>query len=265
LLEFTGLFPLLRRRHTHPPALPAAAAIPAAWSDQAVARILVRARSQETSMTRTTLRRSAPPLYGLLPPFASLLIICTSPAAALADDNLTPRLEKGEIIATTVPGSGVRAGRAVALVDAPPRVLRDLLAGFGDYQSFVPRITASRILKGNRFVVECDMPWPVNRTWVYGQFNAGSRDGAEVVTWKMLNGTLKSYEGAAWIQPYGKGRSLVTYQMVAVPHIVAPDALMNLGLRSAAEGMVEALRNKAAKVLAANPGLRVAAEASRTH
>jgi len=195
---------------------------------------------------------------------APLLIMCASPAA-LAEDRLGPRLEKGEIVATSVPGSGVRAARAVGLIDAPPRVLRDLLAGFGNYQSFVPRIIASRALKGNRFVVECEFPWPVNRTWVYIQANAGSRDGAEVVTWKMLNGTLKSYEGAAWIQPYGKGRSLVTYQMLAVPHILAPDALMNLGLRSAAEGMVEALRKQAARVLAANPGLRVATDATRTH
>jgi hypothetical protein len=195
---------------------------------------------------------------------ASVLIICAWPAAALAED-LNTRLEKGEIVATSVPGSGVRAGRAVALIDAPPRVLRDLLSSFGEYQGYVPRITASRMLKGNRFVVECDLPWPVNRTWVYGQYNAGTRDGVEIVTWKMLNGTLRSYEGAAWIQPYGKGRSLVTYQMLAVPHIVAPDALMNLGLRSATENMLEALRTKAAKVLAANPGLRVAAGTSSTH
>ncbi len=198
----------------------------------------------------------------------AVLIICTAissiPAAASAED-LDARLQRGDIIASSVPGSGVRAGRAVALVDAPPRVLRDLLAAFGNYQSFVPRITASRTLKGDRFVVECEFPWPVNRTWVYGQVNAGSRDGAEVVAWKMLNGTLKSYEGAAWIQPYGKGRSLVTYQMLAVPHIVAPDSLMNYGLREAASGMVEALRKQAARVLAANPGLRVATETARTH
>ena len=81
----------------------------------------------------------------------------------------------------------------------------------------------------------------------------------------MLNGTLKAYEGAAWIQPYGRGRSLLTYQMLAVPQSFAPDGLMNYGLRRAASGMVDAVRRQAARLLAANPGLRLASEPARAH
>ena len=212
----------------------------------------------------TTARAPAAPTVRPLVTLAVLGLIATSPAAVLAAD-LGERLEKGEIVATSVPGVGVRAGRAVALVAAPPRVLRDLLSAMAGYPTFVPQITASRQVKPNRFVMECEFPWPVNKTWAYVQVQSGSREGAEVVTWKMLNGTLKSFEGVAWIQPWGKGQSLLTYQMLAVPHTVAPDGLMTGGLRDAVKEMVEAVRKQAARVLAANPGLRVAAEPSTTH
>ena len=70
---------------------------------------------------------------------AGLALSLTSAAAApaLAAD-LNARLQQGEVVDVSLPGSGVRAGRAVAVIDAPPAVLRELLAGFGEYRAFVP-------------------------------------------------------------------------------------------------------------------------------
>ena len=197
-------------------------------------------------------------------PRLALSLISAAAAPALAAD-LASRLQNGEVVAGSVPGSGVRAAQAVAVVDAPPRLVRELLAGFGDYHAFVPRVVASRQVKPNRFLIESELPWPVSRAWAYVQVQSGSRDGAEVVTWKMINGTVKTYEGAAWIQPYGRGRSLLTYQMLAVPRTFAPEGLLNSGLRAAASRMVDAVRRQAARLLSANPGLRVATEPPRAH
>ncbi len=189
-------------------------------------------------------------------------------AAARTERDLTQRLNAGEIIATSVPvDSGISPGRALALVDAPAHVVQEILSRFSDYQSFVPRITASRSVKDGRYVIESEFPWPVNKTWAYLQVREGLKGEVQVLSWKMLNGSLKAYEGTAWIQPWGSSRCLLTYQMLAVPHTIAPNALVSYGLREAVTGMVEAVRKQAAKVLAARarPGVSVAAEPPKTN
>jgi ribosome-associated toxin RatA of RatAB toxin-antitoxin module len=198
----------------------------------------------------------------------TLLLFPLFTGAARAEQDLTDQLRAGGIVATSVPvTSGISPGRALALVDAPAQVVLEILAGFADYPSFVPRIIASRPVKEGRYVIESEFPWPVSKTWAYLQVRQGLKEGVHVLTWKMLNGSLKAYEGTAWIQPYGASRCLLTYQMLAVPHTIAPDALVSYGLREAVTGMVEAVRKQAAKVLAARarPGVTVAAEPAKTH
>ena len=76
------------------------------------------------------------------------------------------------------------------------------------------------------------------------------RDSSHI-KWKMVSGTLERYEGAAWIQPWGANRCLVTYEMLAVPPIPAPNAVMAHGLRTAAAAVIGAVR-KRVTVLAAS-------------
>jgi len=193
-------------------------------------------------------------------------LMVSAPRETLAA-GLTARLEQGEVVTSSVEGTGgVSPGRAMALLNAPPGVVRDVLAGLEHYPSFVPRVVGSRQVKPNHFVIQLKLPWPVGDTWVYVQVRSGARDGAEIVTSRMLNGQLKAYEGTAWVQPFGKGRSLLTYQLLAVPDSsFAPESMVSRGLRDAAGGMVEAVRNRVRQVLAANPGVQVAAEPPRVH
>ncbi len=220
-------------------------------------------RQLPTTARRVGRRSSRTPLW--LPLALGLLAL---PLPAFASRDVATRIREGEIVTVSVPGTpGVLPGRAMGVIDAPPEVVRQILTGFQSYKSFVPRITASRRVKDNRFVIECDLPWPVNKTWAYLATQTGNRNGILVVTWKMLNGTLKSYEGVAWIHPWGNGRSLLTYQMLAVPHTAAPNAILTSGLRDAVTTMVESVRKEAARVLAAraHPGTQVAAQPSHTH
>jgi ribosome-associated toxin RatA of RatAB toxin-antitoxin module len=162
--------------------------------------------------------------------------------------------------------SGVKPGRAIGVINAPASVVRDIIAGMDSYKDFVPRISGSRKVKNGAYVVESKMPWPVNETWVYVRVRAGERDGTLTIQWKMTNGSLKQYEGVAWIQPMDNGRSLLTYQMLAVPDTAAPDALISYGLREGAGSMIKAVRKRAAKVLAQQrqvPGRRVAEDKDR--
>lgn len=182
------------------------------------------------------------------------LILVGQPAAA----DVLSEIKAGKIVVGSLPASGVKPGRAIGIVDAPASVVEQILSGFAVYKEFVPRCVGSRRVKPDAFVVESDLPWPVGRTWVYVKVQTGKG----VLRWRMLNGTLKHYEGVAWVQPYGEERSVLTYQMLAVPHTVAPDALMSYGLREAVKEMVEAIRERAAVVLAQRPatGPRVASQ-----
>ena len=72
------------------------------------------------------------------------------------------------------------------------------------------------------------------------------RDELLHVVKKRKGSSLKKYEGIAWIQPWGKGRSLVTYQMLAEPKVVAPHGVLISGLRKAAAGVIKAVRDRVA-------------------
>ena len=176
-----------------------------------------------------------------------LLLLLIAPLPAFADP--AAELKSGGILSASVPsgGAGVWPGRAMALVDASPEVVQQVLANVADYRAFVPRILSSRQVKPGRFVVDLDLPWPVNRTWAYVQVAQSERSGVRVLQWRMLNGTLKRYEGTAWIQPWGS-KTLLTYQILAEPHTVAPAGMINGGLRDAATQVIEAVRKRTAKL-----------------
>jgi ribosome-associated toxin RatA of RatAB toxin-antitoxin module len=186
----------------------------------------------------------------------TVLVALVALGARARADSTLDKLKAGQILRLSVPvaGSGVWAGRAMAVVNAPASAVQQVIASFADYKGFVPRITSSRKVGEGRFVLETSLPWPVNNTWAYLSVRSGTRDGVHVIQWRMLNGNLKRYEGVAWIQPWGASRTLLTYQMLAVPSVRAPDSVMTDGLRDAVGSMVEAVRKQVQKSL----GVKVA-------
>jgi hypothetical protein len=123
-------------------------------------------------------------------------------------------------------------------------------------------VTGSRPVKDSRFVVELDLPWPMQKTWAYLTVSQGSDGAVRYVQWRMVNGTLKSYEGKAWIQPFGKDQSLLTVRMLALPQISAPEGALTNGMREASATVVEALRNRALSVMKQKIGTKVAVSAN---
>ena len=78
---------------------------------------------------------------------------------------------------------------------------------------------------------------------------SGKRGKTYVVTWKMTKGTLKQFEGTAWIQPYGK-KSLLTYQMVLAPNAPVPDALLASSMKDATWEAIHRLRQRSEAIQA---------------
>lgn len=181
---------------------------------------------------------------------SALVIGSTSLPASSAQANLRAKLKAGQIVATSVGDSGIVPGRAMGMVRAPAARVFEILANVPEYPHFVPRIKRTKKLQDNRYELLASLPWPLSDARAKVTFKGGRRGKTFILTWKMLEGTLQKYEGAAWIQPWGKDRCLLTYQTLAVPNIPAPSALMNRGLRNASKKMVRAVRDRAAGKLA---------------
>jgi hypothetical protein len=201
----------------------------------------------------------------------SLLGIASSASAKPSADanEMVNELKAGGIPTVSIPveGSSLWAGRAMVLLSAPTTIVKELLTDVAAYKSFVPRTTASRKVGDGRYVIEMDLPWPVNKTWAYISMRTAIRDGIYVVQWKMLNGTLKRYEGVAWVQPWGTNRTLLTYQLLAIPNVTAPHGIMQAGLREAAITMAQAIRSEVGKLAARTTrgAAQLAAQPSRAN
>ena len=203
--------------------------------------------------------------YRCLFTFAVVSLLLAAPAAASDSKELLAKIRTGKVVVHSIVNkkSGPKTGRAIAVVDAPPEVVAQIIGEIDRYPEFVPRCTDSRKVDPSRFVVFTRLPWPLKDTWAYIQLERRNQDQMRHLSWKMINGTLRRYEGMAWVQPLGASRSVLTYQMLAVPVAgLAPDSLITRGLRNAVKAMVKAVRKRAAKVMAQRPapGARVASK-----
>lgn len=167
-------------------------------------------------------------------------LVWPSPASA----DLKTNLLAGKIVSASIPGPGVWPGRAMGVVHASAKETYRVLADLTKYNEFIPQIAGAKRLDERAYELRAKFPWPVNETKVKLDVQQGQRGAMYVIKWKMLSGSLKRYEGAAWIQPWGSNRCLVTYQMLAEPRIPAPNALMTNGLRAAAAAVLGAVRKR---------------------
>ena len=82
--------------------------------------------------------------------FAGAVLLVTmlllGPPASAADWELVSRTDALEIESRSQPGSAVRTLRARGLIDAPPRVVRAVIADVDRYAEFMPYVKESRTL-----------------------------------------------------------------------------------------------------------------------
>ncbi len=181
---------------------------------------------------------------------SSLAFILVLPGVASADTTRA-KLEKWDILTTAVDTpSGAKAGRAMGLLHGPAHLIFAVLRDFSTYKEYMPRITGSYRSAKDQYVVKCKLPWPLKQTWANIKVRSGKRGKVYVITWKMTRGTLKQFEGTAWIQPYGKNKSLLTYQMVVAPNAPVPGALMASSMKDATWEVIHEVRKRSEAIQA---------------
>jgi hypothetical protein len=194
---------------------------------------------------------------GLLTPtgLLTLLFACglSAPAAALPQlaKHDIQALEEGHVIefSEKVEGRDVQRARAIGLFKDFPEAVTYVLMQVDKYKHFMPRIKEARIIKRKGWhtyaLVETAMPWPVKDAWMYIKYTRSDRPGRvfEIKFW-MLNGTMKSYQGRAVIEPWPRdpSRTVMTYEFLAEPRTLAPASVITTGIRSVANVFVQRIR-----------------------
>lgn len=144
-------------------------------------------------------------------------------------------LESGKAIVKEMKptgGDGV-AARAMAIVDAPPKPVFDVVNACEHFAKFMPRTKASKmLLKFNENEKVChteiSMPFPFSN--LVSDVKSTSRTlpgGGFERKWVMLKGNYKRNTGQWQIWPYNKGtQSLVVYIIDVDPDMNLPDAII---------------------------------------
>jgi|GEM_PF-6336929 hypothetical protein len=177
---------------------------------------------------------------------------------ALAD--VRADLKKGKIIEASIPGSGVWPGMAMGVVDAPADLVYKIITDFANYKGLLPHVIVdSKKITATEYMLKGKFAWPVNDAYIKVKIKRARKGKTLIVQWKMTQGTFKEYSGTAWVQPYGKNKSVLTYKMLAVPTIFAPSAIMTHGLKKATTAVIEAVRNRVSLLSTSSSHVKTAA------
>lgn len=187
----------------------------------------------------------------------ALLLVGSSSWAS----DVRAQLRSGRILVTSGEGSGVLPGRAMAVINAPASRVRDVLLRIESYPHYMPYVRKTQRIDETTYLLRGNLPWPLDDTWAKVKVRVGRRGDTHVLSWKMVGGTLKHYQGAAWIQAWGSSRCILTYQMLAVPDLPVPNTIMNHLLRRGVKGVVKAVRKRST----AQPGAKKQAQSRATN
>ena len=160
------------------------------------------------------------------------------------------RLGRYEVTLHSEPiAPGVVRHRAAGIFDAAPEAVLRVATRYDEYREYMPRVIASRTVSrapGEAVVLlEAEMPWPLPIAWAYTRFRSEPHQGhGELVRFSMVRGNMLRYEGSLVIEPYDRGRSLVTYELVAQPDLRLPRAWVQPLIGRGAASFLHSLRSR---------------------
>lgn len=168
-----------------------------------------------------------------------LFSIFVSSAALAAPPALSAgqlsRMQSGKAIVKTLKptgGDGV-AARAMAIVDAEPHRVFDVINACEHFSKFMPRTKNSKMVRRISDNVkvchtEISMPFPFSNLVSDVKSTSRSLDGGGFERkWTMLKGNYKRNNGLWQIWPHNNGaQSLVVYTIDVDPDMMLPDAII---------------------------------------
>jgi hypothetical protein len=186
--------------------------------------------------------------------FRSLLALCAFASVADArptlDKERLARLAKYDVLEFSDPfKNGLERGKAIGVFDATPEEVFRVATDYAKWKEYMPRVSGSQVTDRDRsgatVEIVADLPWPAGRALVKARYQHERLRGEiyRVKFWK-LAGTMKEYLGSLYIEPFARGKAALTYELVAMPDILAPRSAVNKIIRRSAAGFVHALRQR---------------------
>ena len=177
-----------------------------------------------------------------------------SQARPVLDAQQTERLSRYEVVLQSEPlGAGSQHHRAVGIIDFPAESVFRVVTSYDRYSEYMPRVLASHVVsqsEGHALVsMEAMLPWPLANVWVFARYQTdGFQDDmdrqAYRVRFTMLRGNMLRYEGLLLLEPYGEGRTMVTYELLAEPDTRMPKSWVQRAIARGASNFVHVLRTR---------------------
>lgn len=144
---------------------------------------------------------------------------------------------------------GLERGKAIGVIDATPEEVFRVATDYAKYRDFMPSVTSSSVKEATRdhALVEltAELRWPAGSSTVMARYTHEKLPGDIFrVRFDMVQGTLKQYLGALYIEPFAPGKTAITYELIAEPDTIAPKGAINRGTKRATANFVNALRQR---------------------
>jgi ribosome-associated toxin RatA of RatAB toxin-antitoxin module len=167
--------------------------------------------------------------------------------AQTADQNR--RIANGETV-TWVEDSGqpLKTCVAIGIIDVPPEKVYRAMTDFANYPQVFRVLRTSKIVRqsGNDVDVAYTMqpPWPLTERRLTNRTTLNP--GGRAISYRLLEGNVKVYEGQMIAAPWGKNKTRFSYRTRIDPGIpLLPAWAITWGTRTSLPGVVRDLGNYA--------------------
>jgi hypothetical protein len=183
---------------------------------------------------------------------AALALALAAPAQARPrlDSERMLKLERYDVLAFGDPfKNGLEMGKAIGVFDATPEEVFRVATDYTKWREYLPRVRSSEVRERRRdgatVEITLELPWPVGNTAVTARYRHEKLKGEIFrVKFQKVRGKLKEYLGSLYIEPWAPGKCAVTYEMMALPELLAPKSMVNRAVQKSASGFVHALRQR---------------------
>lgn len=187
---------------------------------------------------------------------APLVAVANEPDAELKrlSDRSAPRYE------VSVPGSSIKAGGAMVLVNAPIATVRKVVQDYGRYQSMMPRFKKSRVISKKDGKTDVYLEVPILNgaatVWSHSRFDAPVKDGdrGERIEGRMVDGNVDEMRTTFRLRAVDENHTILKSELLIVPKLPLPGSMVTPELAFAADQAVTALRGRAEQRAAAEQG-----------
>jgi ribosome-associated toxin RatA of RatAB toxin-antitoxin module len=150
------------------------------------------------------------------------------------------------------PGTSVRAGRAVGIVDAPLDAVMAIVQDYGAYEKFMPHFKASRVLsrRGESALVYMQASIARDTMTLWCQLKVGPRPNVgttRVIEAKMVEGNMDAMHARWEVTPVDAEHTRVAFELLMDPKVPLPASLVSNENEKASQKTIRALRQVVAE------------------